>query len=74
MAEDPAGPAEAKLAEHLALLRAEAPRPGTALTHRVVRTARWQRALRSPLRVVGMIAAGIADGAAALLGFRRRPR
>ena len=54
--------AERRLAEHLELLRAHRPQPGVDLTRRVVRTARWQRAARAPLRVVGMIAGSLLDG------------
>ncbi len=67
-------PAERRLAEHLDVLRADPPQPGTALVKRVVRTARWQGLLRAPLRAVGMVAAGIAEGLGALLGVRRRSR
>ncbi len=63
---------ERGLAEHLALLRAEPPRPGSGLAARIVRRARWQRALRSPLRTVGMLAAALADGVRLLTGARTR--
>jgi hypothetical protein len=66
------GPAEARVSEHLALLRADGPEPPTSLVRRVVRSARWQRLARDPLRVVGMIAAAVATGVAALLGLRKR--
>ncbi len=63
---------ERGLAEHLALLRAEPPRPGSGLAARIVRRARWQRALRSPLHTVGMLAAALADGMRLLTGARTR--
>jgi len=63
---------ERGLAEHLALLRAEPPRPGSGLAARIVRRARWQRALRSPRRTVGMLAAALADGVRLLTGARTR--
>jgi hypothetical protein len=66
------GPAEARVSEHLALLRADGPEPPTSLVRRVVRSARWQRLARDPLRVVGMIAAAVATGVAALIGMRKR--
>jgi hypothetical protein len=66
------GPAEARVAEHLALLRVDAPGPSAALVRRVMRSARLQRLLRQPVRVVGMIAAAVVTGVAALLGARRR--
>jgi len=63
---------ERGLAEHLALLRAEPPRPGSGLAARIVRRARGPRALRSPLRTVGMLAAALADGVRLLTGARTR--
>ncbi|MDQ3644464.1 MAG: hypothetical protein M3356_03015 [Actinomycetota bacterium] len=54
--------AERRLGEHLELLRSDPSRPGAGLARRVVRTARWQRAARAPLRVVGMIAGSLLDG------------
>jgi hypothetical protein len=64
--------AEERLDEHLALLRDEPPEPSTALTVRVVRKARWQRAVRGPLVLAANLAAAVADGVSLLLG--RRPR
>lgn len=72
--EDAATPAERRLDEHLEALRTGAPEPGTSLVKRVVRNARWQRAVRAPLRVVAMIAGAILDGLAGLAGARRRSR
>jgi len=75
---------ERGLAEHLALLRAEPPRPGSGLAARIVRRAggapprtppqgpRRPPALRSPLRTVGMLAAALADGVRLLTGARTR--
>jgi hypothetical protein len=71
---DAATPAERRLDEHLEALRAGAPEPGRMLVKRVVRTARWQRAVRAPLRVVAMIAGAVLDGLAGLAGGRRRSR
>ncbi|HVD55619.1 MAG TPA: hypothetical protein VNC17_02160 [Thermoleophilaceae bacterium] len=62
------GLAERRLDEHLELLRATPPSPGTALVPRVVRKARWQSYLRAPLRVVGMIGFAFVHGLSALLG------
>jgi hypothetical protein len=69
--EPPPSPVERRLDEHLELLRSSPPRTGTALAPRVVRTARWQRALRAPLRVGGMIAAALVDGIVGLFASRR---
>jgi len=67
-------PAERRLAEHLELLRAEGPQPGTELVPRVVRTVRWQRVARAPLRVAGMIAGAFFDGLLRLVAFGERKR
>ena len=66
-----AGAAERQLLAHLAVLREDAPRPSRELVLRVVRAARWQRALRGPLVAVGTLAAALTTGVAALLGIRR---
>ena len=66
--------AERRLAEHLDLLRTDRPQPGVALARRVVRTARWQRVVRAPLRVVGMIAGSLLDGIMRLVGPGQRRR
>jgi hypothetical protein len=58
--------AERGLSEHLQLLRHAAPDPGRALVPRIVRTARWQRIIRAPVRVMGVIAGAVLDG---LLGL-----
>jgi hypothetical protein len=73
---DPPGedrtPAERELDAHLETLRSGTPQPSTSLVRRVVRTARWQRVVRAPLRVVAMIAGAVVDGLAGLAGGRRR--
>ena len=66
------GPAERRLDEHLELLRAAPPEPGTALVPRVVRRARLQSYLRAPLRVVGMIGFAFVQGLATLIGGDRK--
>lgn len=65
---------EQRLAGHLASLRDEPPRPGTALVKHVVRTARWQELLRVPVRAVGNLLGATADGLAMLFGRRRGAR
>jgi len=65
-------PAERRLHEHLELLRTEplvAPAP---LVARIVRAARWQRAIRRPLVAAGALAGAIVDGVRLLLGSRTR--
>ncbi len=72
MNDEPDGPAERRLDEHLSLLRASPPAPGTALVPRVVRKARWQSYLRAPLRVVGMIGLAFVHGLGTLFGGPRK--
>ncbi len=75
MTDEPdAGPAERRLDEHLELLRASPPAPGTALVPRVVRTARWQNLLRAPIRVVGMIGLAFMQGLTTLFGGARKSK
>ena len=64
--------AERRLGEHLQLLRHAAPDPDRALVPRIVRTARWQRIIREPVRVAGMIAGAALDGLLALVSPGRR--
>jgi hypothetical protein len=71
---DASSPAERRLDAHLGTLRSGAPEPSTSLVRRVVRTARWQRVVRAPLRVAAMIAGAVIDGLAGLAGARRRSR
>jgi hypothetical protein len=53
-------PVEQRLEEHLAILRGAPASPQT-LTVRVIRDARWQRSLRTPMLAVAHIAAAVAD-------------
>lgn len=66
-----ASPAEAGLRRHLGTLREDAPDPDRSLTEKVVRRARWQRAIRGPLRAAGVLAAAVADGIRGAVGARR---
>lgn len=66
------GPAERRLDEHLELLRVDQPAGHRSLVHRVIRTARWQRALREPIRMAALIAGAMIDGLRVLTGGRRR--
>lgn len=63
--------AEARLVEHLAIVKAAPAAGDAALVRRVVRAARVQRALREPLRLIVTIAAAALDG---LRGLLRGPR
>lgn len=66
--------AERRLGEQLEPLRSRSDGPSTALVGRVVRSARWQRVIRTPLRVAGMIAGAVFDGLVRLVapGKQRR--
>ena len=59
--------AERRLSEYLQLLRHAAPDPDRAPVPRIVRTARWQRVVRRPVRVAGIIAGAALDGLLALV-------
>ena len=62
-------PAERKLAGHLTLLQ-ETPDPPASLTERVLRTARWQQSVRSPLLALTHVMGTVADAFRLLLGGR----
>jgi hypothetical protein len=66
--------AERRLVEHLEIVRASPPRGDRSLVRRVVRRARWQRALRQPVQIIGAIAAAVVEGVAGLLGVGRGRR
>ncbi len=53
--------AERGLRDHLQLLRQDAPRASTAIVSRVVRSARWQRAIRRPLLAIGALTATVGE-------------
>jgi hypothetical protein len=55
-------PAERRLTQYLELLRASPPTGGPQLVTKVIRGARWQRAVREPLVLVGMVATAVLDG------------
>ena len=55
-------PAERRLVQHLELLRTGAPTVTPQLVPRVIRSVRWQRAIRDPLVLVGAVASAVADG------------
>ena len=63
---------EDRVAEYLGELRDDPPAPGTGLTPAIVRRARWQQAVRRPVRAIGALAASLGDGLTLVLGVRRR--
>ncbi len=65
---DELSPAEQRLSEHLALLRDSPPMPAADMIDRIVRSARWQAAIRDPLVLAGAVAAALGDGIRMLLG------
>jgi hypothetical protein len=69
--EDRPTPAEAKLADHLGILRAGAAPPPDGFAAGVVRTARWQQAARQPLRLAGALLGALGEGVRLLAGARR---
>lgn len=71
--ESSADPGEGRLVSYLAELRADPPASDEALVGRVRRSARWQQAIRGPLKVVGHLTGALVDGIGTLLGERRRP-
>lgn len=72
--EEGLSPAERRLVEHLEIVKASPPREDRSLVRRVLLAARWQRALREPLKAIGALAAAVVDGLSGLLGARRRDR
>lgn len=65
-------PAELRVREFLHGLASDAAPPAGDLSTRVVRAARWQRAVRTPLRAVGGLASAVRDGVELVIGTRRR--
>jgi hypothetical protein len=61
-------PAERRLTQHLELLRASPPTVAPQIVATVLRGVRWQRAVREPLALVGVVASAVFDGLALLFG------
>ena len=66
----PSTAAEQRLEELLALLAADHPAADPAFAATVVRRARFQRAIVTPLRTVGTLVAAVGDSVRFLLGLR----
>ena len=67
---DPPPADERRLDELLALVAADRPAAGPHLSRTVVRRARVQRAIATPLRSVGTFVAAVSDGVRLVLGLR----
>ncbi len=59
--------AEQRLGEHLQLLRADAPQAPALIARRVIRSARWQSAVRRPLLAIGGLTATVGHALRLLL-------
>ena len=64
--------AEQRLLALLLLLRTEDGRQPPALVTAVMRTVRWQRALRDVMSAIAGLLAAVADGVLVVAGLRRR--
>ncbi|HYI38040.1 MAG TPA: hypothetical protein VEX39_15625 [Thermoleophilaceae bacterium] len=73
-ADEPRSPAGDRLDEHLELLRSDVPAGDDALAARIARSARWQGAVRAPLKAAVSLLGAAANGLAALLGVGGRAR
>ena len=67
-ADDDLTPAERRLWDHLELLRSQPPAAGPELIPRIVRSARWQIAIRDQVLFVGAVAMAISEGFSLLCG------
>ncbi|HEV2770817.1 MAG TPA: hypothetical protein VGV40_11585 [Solirubrobacteraceae bacterium] len=65
-------PAERAVGAHLVALRSETAPADRALIRRTVARARWQRAVRLPLRLAGVFVSALGDALRPLLGTRSR--
>ena len=66
-------PSEERVRALLGQLKDGEPTTSRSLTVSILRTARWQSALRRVLRNTGAFAGGLVTGLDVLLGLRRRP-
>jgi hypothetical protein len=61
MSADDLTPAERGLAQHMEPLRTSGPESPPLLVPRIIRSVRWQRAIRDPLVLVGSVASAVAE-------------
>lgn len=64
--------AERALRERLQTMQVVAETPSTMLVPRIIRTARWQRALRHPLLAISGVGGAMIDSVRLLLGVSKR--
>jgi hypothetical protein len=69
---DPQSPAEERLLDYLEVLREHPPEPSADIGAAVVRTARWQGAVRPYLGLAGALLGAFAAAAPTLVEPRRR--
>jgi hypothetical protein len=67
-------PAELRLTQHLELLRASPPDATPELLGRIIATARWQRAIRDHLVLVGIVAGALGEALSPLMRKPADPR
>jgi hypothetical protein len=65
---DATSPAEERLLHHLRTLREHPPEPDSALAAVVIRTARWQGAVRPFAQAAGRLIAAMGDSARIMAG------
>ena len=65
-------PAEDRVAEYLTELRDDPPSPESGMERSIIRRARWQEAVRTPVRAVGVLGAALGEGLVLILGMRRK--
>jgi hypothetical protein len=71
---EPTTPAEQRLEELLAQLAAEHPTSDPAFAATVVRRARFQNAIVTPLRTVGTLVVAVGESVWLIFGLRRGDR
>ncbi len=67
----PPDPGERRLLDYLEELREDPPATDLTIAREVHRSARWQQAIRGPLRLVEQLAGALAVGVSALLRSNR---
>lgn len=65
---DATDPAEERALQLMLLLHEDRPRPSDTLRERIMRTARWQYALRGVLHVLAQLAGALGDLTRLVLG------